>query len=450
MKRMKIWVLACALLAKNISEAQTVRKMTLKDCMEYAISNSTQMRLQQADRDDERIARRDAILSAFTPSIQGSTYAYNYYGRNIDPETNTFVNTTSFNNGYSLSGGIMLFNGFQAINNLKISKTMMEMGLSKDQQAKDGICLTTMEAFYNAVYYAEMVKTMQIQVEAAEKSLALAQKQESLGQKGHADVVQMEADLADRRFQLIDMQNLYSDAMISLKDVMFWPVDEDFEIDCAVDDETILELENDNPNSIISFAKASNVDALIAKGTMDRSKLEWRTAKWQLLPSLSLNGGWSTSYYTYPNQPDYVSTPFFDQLRNNSGEYLQVSLNIPIFDRLSAHSNIARRKNEFRRAEAEYNQTMKNIENEVCRAIQDKNGAWAALLQADQLEKVQEEAFALNAKRLEQGLISSIEYQTASAKYLEAKANRLYALLKYYMKCSVVKYYKGVSYVEQF
>ena len=77
MKRMKIWVLVCALLAKNISEAQAVRKMTLKDCMEYAISNSTQMRLQQADRDDERIARRDAILSAFTPSIQGSTYAYN-------------------------------------------------------------------------------------------------------------------------------------------------------------------------------------------------------------------------------------------------------------------------------------------------------------------------------------------------------------------------------------
>lgn len=96
----------------------------------------------------------------------------------------------------TLSGGIMLFNGFQAINNLKISKTMMEMGLSKDQQAKDGICLTTMEAFYNAVYYAEMVKTIQVQVEAAEKSLALAQKQESLGQKGHADVVQMEADLA--------------------------------------------------------------------------------------------------------------------------------------------------------------------------------------------------------------------------------------------------------------
>ena len=64
MKRMKIWFFVCALLAKNISEAQTIRKMTLKDCMEYAISNSTQMRLQQADRDDERIARRDAILSA--------------------------------------------------------------------------------------------------------------------------------------------------------------------------------------------------------------------------------------------------------------------------------------------------------------------------------------------------------------------------------------------------
>lgn len=449
MKRLKILVLSCALLVYSISEAQTVRKMTLKDCMEYAISNSTQMRLQQADRDDERLARRDAILNAFTPSIQGSTYAYNYYGRNIDPETNTYVNTTSFNNGYSLSGSIMLFNGFQAINNMRISKTMMEMGLSKDQQAKDAICLTTMEAFYNVVYYAEMVKTVQIQVEAAEKSLTLAQRQESLGQKGHADVVQMEADLADRRFQLVDMQNHYNDAIISLKDVMFWPIDENFEIDYPIEEEEILKSELDNPNSIIGIAKASNAEAIIAKGTMDKSKLEWQTAKWKLLPSLSINGGWSTSYYTYPNQPGYVSMPYFDQLRNNSGEYLQVSLSIPIFDRLSAHSNIAKRKNEFHRAEANFEQTMKNIENEVFRAIQDKDGALAALLQAEQLEKVQEEAFALNTKRMEQGLISPIEYQTASAKYLEAKANHLYALLKYYMKCSVVEYYKGVSYIDQ-
>ena len=41
--------------------------MTLKDCMEYATSNSTKLRIQQATNDDNQVARRDAILAAFTP-----------------------------------------------------------------------------------------------------------------------------------------------------------------------------------------------------------------------------------------------------------------------------------------------------------------------------------------------------------------------------------------------
>ena len=87
---------------------------TLRECMEYAVSNSTQIRIQHAARDDERIARRDAILNAFTPSISAGTAVSSNFGRAVDPETNTYISTTSFDNSYSVSAGITLFNGFQA------------------------------------------------------------------------------------------------------------------------------------------------------------------------------------------------------------------------------------------------------------------------------------------------------------------------------------------------
>ena len=35
--------------------------MTLRDCMEYAVSNSTQVRIQQSKNDGARLDRRDAI-----------------------------------------------------------------------------------------------------------------------------------------------------------------------------------------------------------------------------------------------------------------------------------------------------------------------------------------------------------------------------------------------------
>lgn len=46
--------------------AQDTTLFTLKDCMEYAVSNSTDVRIQQATNGDNQIARRDAILAAFT------------------------------------------------------------------------------------------------------------------------------------------------------------------------------------------------------------------------------------------------------------------------------------------------------------------------------------------------------------------------------------------------
>ena len=36
-----------------------------------------------------------------------------------------------------------------------------------------------------------------------------ARRQEELGQKGHADVIQMEADLADRQYDLTNTYNMY-------------------------------------------------------------------------------------------------------------------------------------------------------------------------------------------------------------------------------------------------
>lgn len=92
---------------------------------------------------------------------------------------------------------------------------------------------------------------------------------------------------------------------------------------------------------------------------------------------------------------------------------------------------------------------MRDISAEVRRAVQDRDGASAAYIQAQRKSDVQEEAYSLNMKKLEQGLISPIEFQTASNNYLEANAQRLNSLLTYFIKRSVVNYYNGVDYINQ-
>ena len=462
-------------------KAQDTVTMDLKSCMRYAVEHSTKMRIAHADNRDAQIDRRDAILAAFTPTIEESTYAYSNFGRSIDPETNTYIRTTSFHNGYSLSAGINLFNGFQAVNNLKITKTAQLMGLTKEQQTEDQICLATMEAYCNVLYYTEMQKALQAQVATAEKSVQLATRQEQLGQKSHADVVQMQSDLDERQYQLTTCRNNLNNAIITLKDVMFWPIEKPLKIDESFSqlpqcdsptNETAVGLshrgsriindslsrlpyydsptdQTDEISQMVEFAKTNMPAVVLAEGTMKNARLALKTARWQLLPRLSLYGGWSSSFFTYPGMEGYVPTPYFEQLKNNGGEYVQLSLSIPIFDRLSKHSNIAKRKNAYDRAQADYEQTLQTVEAEVRRAIADRDGSADALRQADTRAELQQEAYALNTKRFEQGLISSIEYQTASNNYLNALAEQLNARLQYFIKCSVVTYYGGTPYIQQ-
>jgi outer membrane protein len=411
--------------------------------MEYAISNSTKVRIQQAATGDAQIARRDAALALFTPQITAQTYAYYNFGRSIDPQTNIYFNTTSFHNNYGVSAGYDLFDGFKAVNNYKISKTGMLIADSQEKQVEADICLAVMEAFYNVVYYKRLVDVYEEQVEVAQQSLAKARRQEELGQKGHADVIEMEADLAGRQYDLTNTYNMYRDQKMVLADLMFWPMEDELQIDTSM---PAWRLDPVAGEAVVDFALDNNPEVQIASMQALNARRELSTAKWQVLPSVGVYAGWNTSYYSYEGS---ATASFPDQFRNNSGEYVQLSVSIPIWSRLGKQSNISRKQHAYDKAAAQLDQKRRDVESEVRRAIQDRDGAATAYQQAQRKAEVQQEAYSLNLKKLEQGLISPLEFQTANNNYLKARADEMNSLFKYLIKQAVVRYYNGVEYINQ-
>jgi len=420
--------------------------MTLKECMEYAVSKSTKMRIQAADRSDERLQRRQSILQTFTPNVSANAYANSQYGRNLDPETNTYKNVNTFYNGYSVSAGITLFNGLRSVNHIKMASIVSKMGISKEQQTRDEICLATMESYYNVVYYSELEKILEEQVKTAETARDKVVRQEELGQKGYADVLQMESELASKRYLFTNAHNQLNEALLTLKDVMFWPMDKDLPVYAHISAPTLPSV---SASRLTEVAKSVLPSADIASKNRDVALADLRMARGDYSPTVSLYGGWSTTYYTYPGMEEYRALPFGTQFRNNGGEYVQLSLSIPIYDQMGRRATLKKKKNALMRAEAEYDQTMRDIECGVANAVNDRDGALAAFKQADRLAEVRKEAFAVSAKQFEKGLISAIEYQTASQTHLEAMAERTGSLLKLRLKDAVVRYYNGEDYIAQ-
>ena len=421
--------------------------MSLRDCMAYALSNSTRMRIRQAAVDDARIARRAAILAAFTPQVSGSLSASSSFGRSIDPETNTYIARTSFSNGYGVSGSLTLFDGFSAVNNLRIARTGLLMAQSEVEVAEAELSLAVMEAYYNVVYYERLAEVCAEQTEAAELALRRAERQEELGRQSHAGVVQLAAELADSRYDLIQTRNRCDDQRMTLEALLFWEGPGPLAVDASLAAGQLPQ-HADEPaaDEVLAVAMQSLPVLRIAEGTVEQARRELATARWSLLPSLSIGGGWSTSFYTRAGSPH---DPFGAQFRHNGGEYVSASLSIPLFGRLQRQSQIGRRRNALARAEAELDQRQREVATEVRRALQDCAGAREAWLQAQRRAEVQQEAYALSQRQLEQGLISPLEFRTASGNYLRAQADRMNALFQYRIKTAVVRYYQGEKYVEQ-
>lgn len=426
-----IWLLG-ALLAGGVGEAQV---MCLRECMDYAVAHSTEMRLSAADRSDERAAKQQALLAAFTPSVSAQSYAYNQYGRNLDPETNTYTDFTTFHNGYSLSGGITLFDGFSAINTLRIASIQQQMGLSQEQQSADKVRLATMEAYYQVVYYQQLAEVLRLQAATADSALVRARREEQLGRKGHADVVQMESELAQRQYQLVHAEGQRDQALQTLRETLCWPAGEPLAIAPVGDEEESAVL-------LAQDTAAFELPAVqIARAALRQSELQVSLARSAWSPSLSLNAGWSTTYYTYPDMAGYQPLSFEEQWKGNGGEYVQLSLNIPLYSKGQRHLSLQKSKNDRARAQARLEQALMERDHTLQRAVDEVANARAAARQSQRLAEVQRQAFALSRRQYELGLIGAIEYQTASQSYLNAEAEQLNAQLQLRLKEHQLHYY---------
>lgn len=108
------------------------------------------------------------------------------------------------------------------------------MGIRQEELIKDDLCLAIMQAYYNAVYCERLAEILTSRTETARNVLKLAKRQEELGQKGYAEVIEMEAGVADCEFLLISAKNRYADAILTLKGLMFWPIEQELSIDTSM------------------------------------------------------------------------------------------------------------------------------------------------------------------------------------------------------------------------
>lgn len=427
-----IYVIAAAL-PLSASEPWTVER-----CMQYAADHSHTVRQQQFALEDSRAAKTQAI-GAFLPSVYGSVDGQMNFGRAIDPSTNTYTDVSTLYNGYGLQASLVVFDGLQRYNNLRLAKANVAMGRSGVRAEKDDVALKVYKAYMDLVYCEGAVSQTAKKRDESRELLRQTSVMAEVGQKSDADVAQMRATLAADEYELAHMQSQTTKAMLALKQLMGFPVDSALAVIQPSFDDEILTA--DDASQISAFAATDNPRILKAQQNVEAARYSLRAARGALLPTISLSGGVSTSFFRNMDKGGHAS--FSSQFRNNAGEYVGLSLSIPLFDRLATYSTIRRRKTALLQAQENLAYEQSELRRIIVEAASDVENS------TKEVEKMQEQVEAdsiasrLTTRKYEEGLASSIDVKTAAVTLLQSRVRLLQSQLTMAYNKKLLAYYKG-------
>lgn len=433
-------IIAAGCILSNAAPAQV---MTMDECMAYAVEHSVSVGKQENVLDNAKMNYRQSVASLF-PSVSAGVSASTNFGRSIDPETNSYTTVSTFGNSYSLSASMPLFAGLRYVNSIRAAKVARERGYSDLQIARDKVAMEVMRAYSDVVYYKGAVKIAEEHLWASRKTLRQAQKLHELGRKSAAEVAEVASQEANYDYLLAEQQNNLTMAWIALREVMNLPQDAPLEV--AEEDGIIIGCDDIPVQRIVENALAGNAQVVSSELAVKESKLHYARAKGAWFPTISLSAGINTNYYTnFDNKQAYPS--FSSQFKNNSGEYVGVSMSIPIFSNLSRSASVRSSRNALRNAELELSAMRSSVESEVVQACSRMEGYGKLYNQAVKKVEASQLAYDGIVAKFENGLVTAIELQSAATTLLQAQSDRLRSQLQYMIEKRMVDYYSGIPFV---
>jgi len=418
---------------------------TIDQCMRYAVERSTTVQKKVLEASSNNSDYHVAMASFF-PKINAEISGQYNWGRNIDPETNTYNTVTTFNNYYNVYTSVYLFEGGQIINQFKQAKVSRMQGYNNIQKAQDDKALEVMQAFIDVAYYKGCIKLANDKLNDSKLLLKKTARQEELGIKGRPDVAQIKAQLAEDDYNLTHQQNLYNTALLTLKSAMNYPSSDSLAVDAALQ-QIIPSYRIENTDEIYQYASQKNPNVLDAAYNVQKAQYQYNIEKGRLLPTLSLAAGVATNYYKNLSNSG-TALPFHSQFKNNRGEYIGMVLSIPIFNG-TTHSSIKKSRNSIQIAQLDNEEIKRKLRTDIEQAVMDRNGYVKEIAQMENKVDADSLAYFVAHRKFEEGMLSAIDLHTSSITLLQSRITLLQKRMLYALKDRLVDYYKGLSLIKE-
>lgn len=444
MKRIGLYIGCLAFGSLNclMASAQT-KTWELDSCMAYAVEHATDVKREVINARQRKQDYQKAVTD-FLPSVAGGVQGQYAWGRNIDPETNTYNHVTTFNNYYQLYASLNVFDGFATINAFKQAKLARAYSTTAMQKVRDDKAIDVMQKFVDAAYAEASIQIASDKLAESKRLLGKMQRLYELGEKGRPDVVQMESQVAEDEYNLTHQKHVAQQCLLTLKSAMNFPVEEELRL--VTNGKQVNESFPINHETVYQNFLNASPDVKSAEYEVEKARYDYKIAKGRLLPSLSLSGGISTNFYRNLSQGGQYEG-FASQFRNNRGEYLALTLSIPIYDNVAWHS-VKKARNDWQLAQVNLEETRRKLHDQIAQAVMDAEGYAKELYQMNKKVASDSLAYYMSSRKFEEGMLSTFDLHTAAQTLLESRIKQLQMQMLLVIKQRLVDYYQGKNLIK--
>ena len=435
--RAKLILLLTAALSAGVSARAQQGPWSLADCIDYALEHNLTVR-----QSELTVELREVDLNTAQgrrlPGFRASASENLSFGRGLTAD-NTYSNSNTTSTSFSLGGDLPLFQGFDIVNGIKLSKLNLASATADLEKARDDIRVAVAQAFVQILYNQELLGVAHKQAEHDAELLEQVRERLSAGKVSAAEVSAQQATLAQSRQSEIQAQGNLRIALLELTQLLELPSPEGFSIVTPeVGDPSQLLLMR--PEAIFEEAVAVKPAIESAELKVDYAQLNIARAKGALLPTLSLSGGLGTNYYT---NSKFASASFGEQLRNNFSQYVGLSLSIPIFQRFSVRNNIRTAELNFKGQQLQLENTKKALYKEIQQAYYNAVTAQARYAGSREAAESARLHYELTEEKYKVGKADIAAYNDARNSWLRAESEHIQARFQCLYQTKLLDFYRG-------
>ncbi len=425
-----------------LSGAQTPEGWTLERCIEQALAENIQLKIQENIGKKASYDRSQSQWN-LAPSLNGWGNSSFDFRRSTN-QNNEISSGPTYTMGYGISSSLNLFAGFTSINAIAANRFNELACREGFRLASNQLITEVIRLYANVVYQQSMIEIARQQLETSLLESERIAATIEVGQMEPVAQNEVNALVSGHKLDLTRAENDFRLLKLKLAQLIELPENTLFSLSPdAIENQKprALQLETD---SVYQAACLHYPSILEKEFEREYFRKILDISKGRLAPNITLSGGYSSGFYSTDTLANGKQTPVGTQFSDYLNPSVGLSLNIPILNGRYRDFQVKKSRIDLENALYELENQKKMIRREIEDALMQLDALYNESEHALANALFAEKSFETYREKYRLGLINTTGFMEAQNQLSRAKTEVLRTKYSWFVVYQTLKLYQGI------